>query len=94
MTFAEFRQWCDDRWHDGKWGPGVAILCITILEDMKKERWWKRKKRWAEINENNDVYNAVIKPVNALIQEYNVQMLNDMLDKRAESAHTDKEGAV
>ena len=94
MTFQEFREWCDARWHDGYWGPGVAMTCIAILEDIKKTRFWKRKSRWAEINEDNNVWKAIVEPVNKKIQEYNLERLEHMMDERAEQAHTDKDNAV
>jgi len=82
MTFREFRAWCNDRWQDGCWGAGVAITCIAILEDIKKTRFWQRKARWAEINEDNNVWKAIVEPINKKIQEYNVERLNAMLDER------------
>lgn len=92
MTFREFRAWCDDRVHDGYWGPGVAITCIAILEDIRKTRFWRKKARWAEINEDNNVWKAIVEPVNKKIQEYNIERLNAMLDERgtAESDERDK----
>lgn len=94
MTLKEFLKWCDDRWHDGCWGPGVAMTCIAIMEDIRNEPFWRRKKRWAEINEDNNVYNAIIQPINKKIQEYNLERLEHMMDERAERAHTDKDSAV
>ena len=46
MKFREFVSWCNQRATDGCWGMLEAIVCVDIIETVRKERFWKREKFW------------------------------------------------
>ena len=71
MSYAEFKKWCNQRAADGCWGTRAAITCIEIISHMQTTPFFKRKKRWAEINLNNQVYKDIVAPINARIEELN-----------------------
>ena len=54
MTYKEFRDFCNRRAADGRWGLSQAITCIRVLdiiEDNNKGFFKKRKKekKWIEM---------------------------------------------
>lgn len=71
MSYAEFLKWCNQRAADGCWGMEVAITCIAIIHHMQTTPFFKRKKRWTEVNLNNQVYKDIVAPINARIEELN-----------------------
>lgn len=68
MTYKEFYQWCNDRASDGCWGLTEAIACIDVIDIMQSTPFWRRKKKWKEI-EPFLVANYV-NPTNEKIKEY------------------------
>ena len=69
MTFKEFNKWCNERACDGCWGPLVAITCTSIISDYYKTSFWKRKKKWLELNKDNWIEEEIVKPINRKIKE-------------------------
>lgn len=69
MTFKEFDEWCNDRAADGCWGYIEAVTCVDIMRQMFDTPFWKRKKKWAELNANNRIYEELVKPTNEKIKE-------------------------
>lgn len=67
MTFKQFRQWCNDRACDGRWGYDTAVYCIELIQNMMKIPWWKRNKVWKKIQ--CGVLYAVVNPTNQKIKE-------------------------
>ena len=67
MTFKQFKQWCNDRACDGRWGFDEAIFCAELLDNMNRIPWWQRKKTWEKIEAK--VLYAVVNPTNQKIQE-------------------------
>lgn len=67
MTFKQFLRWCDDRAHDGCWGMLEALICLDILDEIRKLPFWKRKKKWREYE--HDVVTQIVEPTNAKIRE-------------------------
>jgi len=51
MRYEEFVDWCNDRACDGQWGMGVALACISIMDNVRPIWfWWRREQKWKEIN--------------------------------------------
>ena len=69
MTFKEFDEWCNDRAADGCWGYIEAVTCVDIMFQMFDTPFWKRKKKWAELNASNRIYEEIVKPTNEKIKE-------------------------
>lgn len=54
MTYKEFKDFCNRRAADGRWGFYQALLCISVIdviEDSNKGFFKKRKKeeKWVEM---------------------------------------------
>ncbi len=62
MTFKEFESWCNDRAADGCWGIVTAIICIELVDGLRKVPFWKREKVWREQYENQ-VINGIVIPI-------------------------------
>ena len=67
MTYKEFKSWCNDRTCDGCWGMKEAIICIEIIKEIENMPFWKRKKRWEELEQ--DIVTTLIEPINRKIEE-------------------------
>lgn len=71
MTFKQFQIWCNKRAADGCWGTATVIICLEVIAEMHKTPFWKRKKRWeTEFNQNNALYEEIVKPTNEKIEEF------------------------
>ena len=68
MTFKEFCKWCNDRAFDGCWGSVNAITCISVMELVKQNPFWKREKIWKSVYETS-IVESIVKPTNRLIKE-------------------------
>ena len=69
MKFKEFSRWCNDRAADGCWSMITAMCCIDILNDIRKEPFWRREKIWKSKYEK-DVVNDIVKPIEQKIKDY------------------------
>ena len=69
MKFKEFYKWCNERACDACWGMREAVICVGVMEDMKKVPFWKREKIWKERYEDEIVY-SIVNPTNELIEKY------------------------
>lgn len=69
MTFREFKKWCNQRSCDGYWSLSAAKICISIIDDIRKDPFWKRRKHWNEISTH--VENEIVNPINKLIRDMN-----------------------
>ena len=68
MTFKEFEAWCNQRACDGCWGMLDAMVCIDIIEKVRKQRFWKREKFWQE-KYSDDVMEQIVSPIERKIEE-------------------------
>ena len=68
MKFREFVSWCNQRADDGCWGILEAMVCIDIMETVRKERFWKREKFWKE-KYADDVLEQIVNPIDKKIEE-------------------------
>lgn len=68
MKFREFVSWCNQRAADGCWGMLEAMVCVDIIETVRKERFWKREKFWKE-NYADDVPEHIVNPIEKKIEE-------------------------
>lgn len=68
MKYKEFKDWCNERACDGRWGPNIAIICISIMKYINSYPFWKREKEWMKISE--EVEREIINPINQKIEEY------------------------
>lgn len=69
MKFKEFVNWCNDRAADGCWGMVEAMACISIINEIHKEKFWRREKVWKEKYEA-DVLNEIVQPIEEMIENY------------------------
>lgn len=67
MSFAEFKDWCNQRCCDGCWGSYEAMTCMQIGTTIQSLPFWKRKKAWKEIRD--EIVVKIIEPTNKLIEE-------------------------
>lgn len=67
MKYKEFVEWCNDRACDGCWGRLEAITCITLMEDINRTPFWKRKKKWEKAEK--EIVNEIVNPINKMIFE-------------------------
>lgn len=67
MTYKEFKNWCNDRSHDGCWGLIEAITCISAYEVVSIEPFWKREKVWNNL-ENREEIELMITKTNEIIE--------------------------
>lgn len=67
MTYKEFMRWCNERACDGCWGKETCIRCLVIIEKVKKEPFWQRKKKWREYEQY--VVERLVNPTNEKIRE-------------------------
>ena len=68
MKFREFVSWCNQRATDGCWGMLEAMVCVDIIETVRKERFWKREKFWKE-KYADDVLEQIVNPIEKKIEE-------------------------
>ena len=68
MKFREFVSWCNQRAADGCWGMLEAMVCVDIIETVRKERFWKREKFWKE-KYADDVLEQIVNPIEKKIEE-------------------------
>lgn len=68
MKFREFVSWCNQRAADGCWGMLEAMVCIDIMETVRKEWFWKREKFWQD-KYANDVLEQIVTPIEKKIEE-------------------------
>lgn len=68
MTFKEFVSWCNQRACDGCWGMLDAMVCIDIVNTIRKELFWRREKVWKRDFENR-VVDEIIIPIENKIKE-------------------------
>lgn len=46
MTYKNFYKWCLERTRDGRWGFVESALCVSIISEVTKVPFWKRKLIW------------------------------------------------
>lgn len=71
MKFKEFDAWCNQRACDGCWGMLTAMVCIDLLEKMRKVTFWKREKIWKEKYEKQ-VMDEIVNPIEEKMKELGV----------------------
>lgn len=69
MTYKEFSCWCNQRASDGCWGMNTAMFCIDIIGQIKKQPFWKRERKWQELNAKYSIQNNIIDVTNRKIAE-------------------------
>lgn len=72
MKFREFVMWCNDRAADGCWGTITAITCISIIEEIREEWFWRREKIWREKFEA-DVLRQIVEPIEQKMAENGIK---------------------
>lgn len=74
MSFKQFRTWCNRRAADGCWGLAVAMFCTDVVLEMNRTPFWTRRKRWETVfNQDNALYEEIVKPTNEKIEELHSQ---------------------
>lgn len=63
MTYKEFKDWCNERACDGCWGLLTAMICVEIVHDMDHTPFWKRRKKWRELEKK--VITEIVEPTNS-----------------------------
>lgn len=72
MKFREFIRWCNERASDGCWGMLEAITCISIMQEVREQHFWKREKYWKEKYEKT-VLNEIVDPIEKCLQKWKVR---------------------
>lgn len=66
MTYKEFAAWCNERACDGCWSMATALYCITIVRNINRLPFWKRRKEWSKIK--HEIETGVVSVIDAKIQ--------------------------
>lgn len=69
MTYKEFSDWCNKRACDGCWGMNAAAFCIDILDKLQKQPFWKRERKWQELNSQYSIQESIVDIINQKIVE-------------------------
>lgn len=69
MKFKEFEEWCNNRACDGMWGMQEALVCISIIDSIGKQPFWRRKKEWERIKKETKIC-ELVKNTNILIEKH------------------------
>lgn len=64
MPYKEFKNWCSQRACDGCWDMNTAIFCMDIIKQVENQLFWKRKRKWQELNAKYSIQNDIINPIN------------------------------
>lgn len=70
MTFKQFRKWCNERACDGAWGPYNAVICLSVAKAVRRIPFWRRERFWRKIDEDLQIVETFVEPVNKKIEEY------------------------
>lgn len=49
FTLKDFKQWCWDKYEFGGWTRDVELICATLLAEMLKVPFFRRKRVWEDI---------------------------------------------
>lgn len=66
MKFKEFVEWCNYRACDGCWGMNEAMICIALIQDIRKKPFWKRNKEWKKMED--EIVTKIVEPINKKIK--------------------------
>ena len=69
MKYKEFIAWCNDRACDGCWGMEDSIYCLEIVKQVESKPFWKREKKWQELNAGDIIEKSMVMPINHKIVE-------------------------
>ena len=70
MTYKEFKTWCNERACDGCWNVDTAMFCMYIANQINKQPFWKREKKWQELNTEYSIQNNIVNVINQKITCY------------------------
>ena len=68
MKFKDFVNWCNERACDGCWGMLTAMVCIDLIQQVRKIPFWKREKFWKE-NYEQQVLDEIVNPIEKKLDE-------------------------
>lgn len=68
MRFKKFVNWCNERACDGRWGMIEAMTCISIIQEIRQEPFWRREKLW-KTKYKKDVLEQIVWPIEDKIQQ-------------------------
>lgn len=69
MSYKEFSRWSNQRACDGCWGMNTAIFCMDIIRQVQSQPFWKRERKWQELNTEYSIQDSIINPINHKIVE-------------------------
>ena len=75
MRFKKFVNWCNERACDGRWGMIEAMTCVSIIQEIRQEPFWRREKLW-KTKYKKDVLEQIVWPIEDKIQQIK-QFQND-----------------
>lgn len=64
MKYKKFKEWCDYLACDGWWNHDEAMTCINIIEQVENYPFWKRERKWQELNNKYSIENNIVIPIN------------------------------
>lgn len=67
VSYKDFQRWCNKRCHDGCRGLLEALTCLNIIDEIRNLPFWKREKKWREIEQQ--VVREIVEPINVKISE-------------------------
>lgn len=70
MKFKDFMEWCNDRASDGMWGPATVVICTSVIREVLGVPFWRREKKWRELDRQLNVVEGIVIPVNLKIDTY------------------------
>lgn len=77
MKFKELLEWANDRATDGFWSYQIAVVSLAIIDDVRKNPFWKRERIWRDKYEK-DVLDELVTPVNERIEQLKREELEIM----------------
>ena len=69
MTYKQFVAWCNARACDGRWGRCAALTCMSVMHDVRSVPFWRREKRWQELNDSLKIVETIVNPINKKIRD-------------------------
>lgn len=68
MTYKEFYKWCQERTCDGHWGFVESALCISVISDVEKAPFWKKKRIWEQYRDRAEKVVEIVSHKNEVIE--------------------------
>jgi hypothetical protein len=61
MSFAEFKDWCNQRAADGCWSLNTAVFCLDLMRHIQKMRPWNKERAWKRFEK--EIIDGIVTPI-------------------------------